>query len=277
MNTWIVGMVGFSQIAVLYLLALPYGVRMTYHVYLGKNRQWVQDNAAFREHYPEPKYTVWFSYVVGAGLFAYFLYRLSIDSDASWQVDLLTLSVLPFSAIYICHAIVECFRVRAKIPLATKRSVVLERRSLDSMVGPRWVYGGYLLLAIAIAAHCFAFYDGRVEARVFAKHIVGAVGITSLMTIGLIYCIRRKKQSIDEMWGPSYRRSEVIFIIALLYLFAFGSLIVALQYVFVVQWLSRIDAAVAVSVIIQAGMFYLGRHAWPKNSITPNRPPAIVG
>jgi hypothetical protein len=107
--------------------------------------------------------------------------------------------------------------------------------------------------------------------------MIGTAGVTILATIALIYSVRRKKQSVDELWGPSYRRGEVLFSIACLYVFSIGNLIVALQYIFSVQWLSRIDAAVIVSVFVQAAMFYLGRHAWPKDPGSLNRPPAVVG
>jgi hypothetical protein len=277
MSDWIVYAVGFSQIVVLYLLALPYCVRTTYEIYLGKNRQWVHDNPAFRQRYPEPRVSVLLSYLVGAGLFGYFLYALLTSSDASWQVNLLTLPTLPFGVIYVGHAIVECFRMRRKIPRATKRSVVLERRSLTSMISPRWIYFGYLLIGLAIAAYGYAYYEGHVEPRIFVKHMIGTAGVTILAIIALIYSVRRKKQSVDELWGPSYRRGEVLFSIACLYVFSIGSIIVALQYLFSVQWLSRIDAAVMVSLFLQAGMFYMGRHSWPKSSGTSNRPPAMVG
>lgn len=272
MSNWIAYIVGFSQIIVLHFLALPYCLRLTYSVYLGKNYQWVADNAEFRERYPIPKWSVWLSFLLGAGLFAYFLREIiNVGSDVrSLLLDLFNLPVVAFVAVYCGHAIIECFRVRRKIPLPAKRRVVLERRSLETVINPKWVSVAYLLVVAVVGAYVVAHYADWISTRVFVKRTVVMAMFCLAGSLMLAATIRRKKQSVDEWWGPSYRKGETICGVACLYLVAVIGALSFLQDVFAVTLLTYIGVQVALSAFIQAGMFYMGRHSWPKNPWPPN-------
>jgi hypothetical protein len=271
MSNWIAYIVGFSQIIVLHFLALPYGLRLTYSVYLGKNRQWVTDKPEFRERYPLPKWSVWLSFLLGAGLCAYFL-REIMHVDGDQRVLLLNLFNWPiasFSAVYSAHAIIECFRVRRKIPLPAKRRVVLERRSLQSIVNPKWVSVAYLLVVVVVGAYVFAHYAGVIDTHVFVKRTLDMAVLSLASSLALAFGVLRKKQSVDEWWGPAYRKSEVVFGVACLYLVAGFGALSFLQDVFEVTLFTYIGVQITLSAFIQAGMFYMGRHSWPKNPWPP--------
>ena len=274
MSNWIAYIVGLSQIIVLHFLALPYCVRLTYSVYLGKNRQWVADNAAFRERYPLPKWSVWLSFLLGAGLFAFFLREIinaSVESSdvRSLLFDLFNLPALSFFIVYCGHAIVECFRVRRKIPLPAKRSVALERRSLETVINPKWVSVAYLLVVTVVVAYAAAYYADWISTRVFVKRTAVMAMFSLTGSLMLAAAIRRKKQSVDEWWGPAYRKSEVVFGVVCLYLVAGIGALSLLQDVFAVTLLTYIGVQITLSAFIQAAMFYMGRHSWPRNPWPP--------
>jgi hypothetical protein len=278
MSNWIAYVVGLSQIIVLHILALPYCVRMTYSVYLGKNPQWVADNVAFRERYPIPRRIVWLSYFLGTGLFAFFLYSiLNVGSDTrTLLLDLFNWPIASFATLYCAHAIVECFRVRRKIPLPAKRSVVLERRSLQSVINQKWAQVAYLLVSIVVCSYLFAYYAGWIETRIFVKRTAVIAMFTLATSLMLAAGVLRKKQSLDEWWGPAYRKSEVVLGIACLYFVAGIGALSLLQDVLGIALLTYVGVQVALSAFIQAAMFYMGRHSWPKGSGTSNRPTAMV-
>ena len=88
MVTLLVGLT-FSEIVLLYWFFLPMVVRLFYEGYIAKNRRWVADNPAFQERFPSPRYSIWFSYLVGSAWIAllvrvYFFERAWLSSRSSF-------------------------------------------------------------------------------------------------------------------------------------------------------------------------------------------------
>lgn len=266
MNAWIIYAVAFSQIVVLYGLFGPLCIRMFYGVIIHRNPQWVNDNPAFQRRYPAPKYSIWLFYLAGAAWIAFFVWVFFTTKVGFWLLGSLTAPVFPFTIIYLLYIGVEYFRVLKRIPLPTKRTVPLERRSLQDIVNPWWVYLSYLFLAIIAGVYLFEYYDGKVDTNIFARRMIGLAVVVLLATGSLIYSIRRKKQPIDELVGAKYRKFELSFTILVLYLGVGAGALRLLQDVFAVRPFSDDRVFVALSVFLQIVALYcvLGLPFLPK-------------
>jgi hypothetical protein len=286
MNIWVVYAVGFSQMIVLFWLALPFCVWMTYDTYVNKNRQWVHEHPEFQQRYPAPRYAVWLSYLLGLAWLAVLVDQ--IPGSGSQFVPLRPIppgiyrlfsgSLLSFVAVYSVHLVVEYFRMASRIPLPTKRAVKVERRSLQGILDPRWAYGGYLLIAAGAGIAGIAYWLGGISVGALALEMraLGALALVALLSsLGLAYSVTRKKLPLDVTFGPSYRKSELIVWISLLYLAGIVGILRLYDILFGTHLLSPLPIMLGISVLVQFGMFYAGRHPWlrwlfPRNPGAPH-------
>ena len=140
-------------------------------------------------------------------------------SDPKPGTRIFTLLVPTFAWLILVlgYTCVAYHRVCKKIPLPTKRSANFERRALRDFVPPFWTILCYLLYAVAIGVYIVAIRTELIPMQVFVGRMIGFVIILVTGTSTLLYCLRRKKQAIDDAWGPFYRKMEVTGNIILLY------------------------------------------------------------
>jgi hypothetical protein len=268
MNYWVSYAVGLSQLIVLFWLALPFCLWMTYDNFVSTNRAWCQDRRP-------PRHAVRLSYLTGSAWVAVLIYQLAVSGFATPHLPpgaiapaayrLFVGSLLSFVAIYSFHWCVEYWRWARKIPLQTKRNVTIERRELTGIVNPRWVYGAYLLLGAAAALGAVALRSGHLAATAVATgmRLGGTVAIiTLIISVAMAYSVRRKKQPLDGTFGPSYRKSELILWISLLYGLGILCILGLIDALCDTHLLSPVSIVIGLSALVQFCLFYLGRHPW---------------
>lgn len=251
MFLWLVYAVAFSQILILYGVATASNARLVYHLYLSKNRQWVNENPAFRQRYAAPRFAIWLSYAMGLAWLAVLLQTMAGGGPEGRLIALLVGPIFSWMALCFGYAGIEYHRVCKKIPLPARRSTSLERRTLRDFMNPFWAYLGYGLIALVAAVYVTALLRGIIAMELFAARMTGLTIAVVLQVLTLAYCIRRKKQPVDEELGPGYRRLEVIGNIPLLYLVVFIGGFRILQDLFGISLFSDITFFLFTSVLVQ--------------------------
>jgi hypothetical protein len=274
MVTLLVGLT-FSEIVLLYWFFLPMVVRLFYEGYIAKNRRWVADNPAFQERFPSPRYSIWFSYLVGSAWIAlsvrvYFFERAWLLKSIFFPGALVLYPTVLFGVLSLLYACVEHFRRHRRIPLADRRRASLDRRELRDFLNPGWVYLGYLFLVGIIVANVIAVSRGLVDARpTILPRMITLVLCAVILALTLKSSLRRKEGFVDNLFGSSYRKFEVILLVAGLYVIVLGGGLSTLYFVGHISVLpSPVTCGLATSAAIQLLVLYmlLGMPFFPKEN-----------
>jgi hypothetical protein len=264
----------FSEIVLLYGFFFPVVVRLFYDGYIAKNRRWVADNPAFQQRFPSPRYSIWFSYLVGSAWIAllvrvYFFERAWLLKSIFFPEALVVYPAVLFGVLSFLYACVEHFRVHRRIPLADQRRASLDRRELRDFLNPCWVYLGYLFLIGIVLANGIAVSRGIVDSRATMRGMIGLVLCAVMLAFALRSSLRRKAGPVDNLFGSSYRKFEVILVVAGLYLIVLGGALSTLHFVGHLWVLpSPIAAMLANSAALQLLVLYvlLGMPFFPKRN-----------
>lgn len=273
MVTLLVGLT-FSEIILLYWFYFPVVVGQFYEGYIAKNRRWVADNPAFQERFPSPRYSIWFSYLVGSAWIAllvrvYFFERAWLLKSIFFPEALVVYPAVLFGVLSFLYACVEHFRLHRCIPLADQRRASLDRRELRDFLNPSWVYLGYLLLVGVVVANVIAVSRGIVDARPTGPRMITLVLCAVILAWTVKSSLRRKAGYVDNLFGNSYRKFEVILVVAGLYLIVLGGTLSTLHFVGHLSVLpSPIAGTLAGSAAIQLLVLYmlLGMPFFPKGN-----------
>jgi uncharacterized Tic20 family protein len=115
-------------------------------------------------------------------------------------------------------------------------------------------------MALIAAVYIQAVRLGRIDNATFTARMTGlSIGLI-FGTLALFYGIRRKRQPLDDAWGPSYRKLEICFYVFVLYLLALVGVNCVLEDIFAISFFSDITFVIAVSLIIQAFSLWFSKH-----------------
>lgn len=273
MVTVLVGLT-FSEIVLLYGFLFPVVVRLFYEEYMAKNPRWVADNPAFQKRFPSPRYSIWFSYLVGSAwiallIRAYFFERAWLLKSIFFPNALVLYPAVLFGILSFLYACVEHFRLHRRIPLADQRRASLDRRELRDFVNPSWVYLGHLLLIGIVLDNGIAVSRGIVDSRSTLRVMIILVLCAVILASTLRSSLRRKAGPVDNLFGSSYRKFEVMLVVAGLYLIVLGGALSTLHFVGHLSVLpSPIAGTLATSAVVQLLVLYvlLGMPFLPKGN-----------
>lgn len=190
-------------------------------------------------------------HAIGLAWLAVLLQTIVSGGSEVRLIALLVGPIFPWMALCFGYAGIEYYRVCKKIPLPARRSTSLERRTLKDFMNPFWAHLGYGLIAMVAGIYAAALLRGLIATELFAARMTGLTIALVLQVLTLAYCIRRKKQPVDEELGPGYRRLEVIGNIPLLYLVVFIGGFRILQDLFGISLFSDITFFLFTSVLVQ--------------------------
>lgn len=275
MNDWIIFALAVSQIVVLYWLCTRNFFAVINKIYLDKNVAWIRDNPAFYARFSQAKYAVFLMYVIGA----FWLFGLASTFDDKTDEKLFFYTIMPnfvWQLVLTVYVIVMYFRISKKIPLAAKRSASLVRRTLGDYVHPLWTVlwvGCYLFV---FGAYVVALSNQQIDMNTFLYRLIYVFVVLLLTAAFVRYSVRRKKHFLDDVFGSSFRRWEVIanFVFSMLG----GALVVLWVMVNDLTsslWATQISMAVAMSVVTQLLLIYLTFNARIKLAIGYQAPTEI--
>lgn len=234
--------------------------RLTYRVFLGRNRQYVTASESFLRRFPPPRHSIRLAHAMGACWIVGLAYALYVNDSETMLVAGLAAPILCWTVLCFGYIGVEYVRMFKKIPLPGMRHASLERRSLKDYVNPRWAWLAYALIALVASVYVIGYLNDRVPAHVFIPRMAGLTIATVTGSLCLIYSLRRKNQPIDDELGPIYRKIEVIGIIPLLLLIAPIGGWRILQDFYGVRLFSDLAFFAVASVVVQAFMLYFICH-----------------
>ncbi|MES3021866.1 MAG: hypothetical protein V4857_09820 [Pseudomonadota bacterium] len=206
-----------SQIAMLYWLTAARMMRLVDGTFFYKNPAWLAAHPEFKQRHATPKSALWTLYALGMAWFALLAYSAARTGRSDLLIILSCAPTLAWAGYMLCYAAIGHYRVYRKIPLPEKRSVQFERRSLRDFVHPAWTTSCLALYAAAILAYLAGHHLGLIPTQVLVGRMLGIAIILVVGTATLLYCVRRKKQPIDDAWGPAYRQLEVRGNVGMLY------------------------------------------------------------
>jgi hypothetical protein len=250
-SLWTLYAVIFSQVVVLFGVAAPATFRLLQRSYLNKNAAWLGDHPEFVARYGQVRYPARLSYLLGA----LWLLFLALVIAGGQMAEHLTAALLApafcWMALEATVAAIEYRRVALKIPLPAVRRATLEPRGLRDFASPAWIFPGYALLAGIMATYTVGYSHELVDGAVFAWRMASMVVGTGLWIVTLRYCVRRKRQLVDDTFGPGYRRLEVRGTIGCLYIFAGFALLRGLQELFGIYLLTDLTFLTLGSILLQ--------------------------
>ncbi len=256
MYLWFVYAVIFSQMVVLYWLAAPATFRLIYQSYLTKNSEWIANHPEFVRRYAQEKYAIWLSRLLGAVWIAIAIWGLVAAASEQWLIGLLLLSMLVWLVLELTVSGIEYQRVYKKIPLPKKRHASLERRMLIGLANPAWIYAGLSVLAAIGAIYVYAYCRELIDVDLLLWRL-GSLIAGAVMSIAfLLYCVRRRKQEIDDALGPRFRRSETLGAIYCLYFFAIAMAVRELQDLFGISLINDVIFFAVASIVLQVFVLF---------------------
>ena len=257
---WPVYLIAASQIIVLYGLAAPTSLRLVRRAYAQRNPAWLAMQPEIMARLQRRSLPLALFY----GLATLWLAGLAYAIATGRIDDLLTaVLLLPALAWVVCEAAVGALdyrRIGRKIPLAARRHTTLQRRALRDFAPPAAIVPGCGLLIGIVAVYGSAYSQELIDDRLFGVRLASLLLGTGLWIGTLRYCVRRKRNVVDDTLGPAYRQAEVIGTIACLYLYAGLALLTALQDVYGWYLLDSVTLLAGGSVLIQAALLLWMAH-----------------
>lgn len=112
---------------------------------------------------------------------------------------------------YVAVCALLFFRwLHANVPLSSRRQATLYRRSIDDYVPPTIRYAIYGVIALHFAAWAAVGVTGRYVTGAFWGGMAFQVVISGVFLLLMATAVRRRPGAIDRIFGPGYRRSEVL-------------------------------------------------------------------
>jgi len=206
MNQWIMLAVATSQIVVLYFITSKRYLRLIDHTFFSRNPRWLDDNPDLKQ---TPASLLCVFHAVGAAWLAYAAYCIT-NPLVPHLVLLSTIPTLAWVAMTGAYCAFQYRRVYRKIPAQARRSAPFARRALRDFVRPVWSWTCAALYASAAATYIGAYHLDTIDEPTFIGRMAGIGFIAITATACLFYGVRRKQQPIDDAFGPTYRKVEVV-------------------------------------------------------------------
>jgi hypothetical protein len=226
MSPWLVHLVAASQIVVFYWLTITRMQRVVDVTFFHKNPGWLAANPSVKAALAAPPWVRTMFYLAGAGWLGALLNHAwrtdglptdGLSADFGWQVWISVAPTLAYLVLVGLYATLQYQRTNKTVPLAAKRRAPFQRRALRDFVHPFWSTLCFALYALELAVFVGAWYRNTIELRVLVGALIGIGGIVSVSAGSLLYALRRRDQPVDELWGPMYRKLEVIGIVLTAY------------------------------------------------------------
>lgn len=275
MNNWIIFTLAMSQIVVLYGMSVRSCLGAINKIFLDKNLAWVRENPAFSARYAQPKYTVFILYAMGA------LWLLGLFStlDTMDDTKLFFYTMMPnfvWQVVLMIYLIVAKLRIASRIPLPSKRRASLMRRNLGDYIHPAWTVLCGACYLFVIGAYLVALSNQQIELGVFVARLLYVLLVLLITVVFLRHSLRRKKIFLDDTFGASFRRWEVIANFSFSMLGGAAVVLwVMINDLTTTMWASQLNLAVALGVVTQTLLVYLSFNSRVKQAMATDLPAAL--
>jgi hypothetical protein len=221
MTDWIDFAVYATFFFALYFAQPTMQQRLIVPLLVDRNAQWVAAHPDIVRQIAGSRWRLWLSYALGTaslGLLASYqlnLWSVPVSSAGvsppKWAV-LWELAMAALIAAMIIDGTVGLWAhlaIKRRIPLASRRHAVLERRSLDTWV-PRGVqFGTYAAVTVNLAAWTGAGMLGKHSSSLFWSRFAILIVLSVVFHLGTRAMVVRRSNVMDRILGPANRAWEV--------------------------------------------------------------------
>ena len=212
----------YASLIIAFWFVLPaWSARFTLATVADRNPQWLRDHPDVAARFSGGSRVRWLCYAWGfmslAALFAFQTGRWPHQWSpealgmARWETlkELNTLLLLPGLVAFVAAGVLFSRWLTSTVPLAERRRATLERRTLDDFA-PRWAQVAvYAAIALNLAAWLALAVLGWHTTPNFWERFLLVLVMTPVFLFFLRLGVRRPPQALDRIFGPSFRRAEV--------------------------------------------------------------------
>jgi hypothetical protein len=216
----------YAAVNAFFWFVMPAGISRTGLLWaMDRNPRWLSEHPQTAAKLNDNRRYLWTCYVLGtlclAALAAcqlgFWPQALSAPAPEHWRVlkDVNSATVLVAVAFY-CVSTFVFGRVSRNVPLADQRQASLEPRTIDDFVPRRFRVATYSLVCGHIAAWLGAGAWLAYTTPSWWANVVKFGGaalafvVTHLVFLGIVrFCVDRRPNTLDRLFGPAYRLREV--------------------------------------------------------------------
>lgn len=248
-----------TQIPVMFILMSRRTIELLTIQCYKRNPNWLATHQDFQVYETLGRLTRWISYLLAVGTLAFIIYFVHISPTPGYYVPLLFYPQWMWLVLLLTYMVVIYKGVMKKIPMQSRKASLIPRR-LSSYVPPWIVYLGFGLNALVLGIYIWALILGAIGHEVAIRRLIGigvfVVGISVLLLVAL----RRKRSNAEVIFGPSGRKVEVWFHVAVIYLMPFVGFYRILCDFFGVLLFSHVASIVIISLLTQATFILFSFH-----------------
>ncbi|HEY7192044.1 MAG TPA: hypothetical protein VH436_36100 [Vicinamibacterales bacterium] len=221
MSEWFDVFVYASLIIAFWFVLPAWSARYTLATVADRNPQWLGEHPEVARKLSGPNPMLWSSYAWGlVSLAALLAFQADVWprqwsaealNMARWETikDLNTLLLLPGLVAFIGAGVLFRRWLTSMVPLREQRRATLERRTLGDFV-PGWApVAVYTLIALNLAAwHVVAALGWNTTPKFWSRFVLLLI-MTPIFLVFPRLSVRRPPHALDRIFGPSFRRTEV--------------------------------------------------------------------
>ena len=194
--------------------------RLTIPVIADRNPGWLADHPESQRRLAENRWLRW-SCVLWGSVSLLTLLAFQVDAwprqlaflrfTPKWEaLKDLNSALLIAGLIYVAGCAALFYRwLHANVPLSSRRQATLVRRSLHDYVPRPLQYAVYSVIALHLALWAAVGVTGRYATPAFWGGMAFHFAISGVFLLFMMSAVRRRPGTMDRIFGPSYRRTEV--------------------------------------------------------------------
>lgn len=256
----------FTQIPIVFIYTTRMYCLVYSHHALSRNTEWVANHPEFTRHISYGNMMRLIGYMIAVLSLASIGYYIFQNPDPVNIVPMLFLPQIAWLVGILLYTVALNFKVTRTIPLADRRSTILEDQSLAAYV-PHWVVAlGYIGLLLMTGVYLWALTSGTLTSALATARLSGLGGIIIIVTGVLVYALRRKHSELDFVFSVSGRKIEVRATVAVLYLGVLAGLMRILGDFFDIHIFATGTFFIVISITVQGS--FLAFYKYISNKLT---------
>jgi hypothetical protein len=193
---------------------------LTIPVIEDRNPGWIADHPEIEQRLTESRWFRWSCLVWGSvSLLTLLLLQFDLwpqqlaflRTTSKWEaLKNLNSALLIVGLIYVAGCVASFYRfLHANVPLSTRRQATLERRSVHDYVPRTLQYAVFVVIVFHLTMWAAVGVTGRYATPAFWGAMVFQFAVSGVFLLFVMSAVRRRPGTMDRIFGPGYRRTEV--------------------------------------------------------------------
>ena len=221
MSEWVDIVVYAALIVVVWGWFPAWSSQLTVPLIADRNPAWLEDHPDKAQQLVDSRWFRWSCQLWGVtSLLALLAFQFGgwpprlafLRSARQWEAlrDLNSFLLLAGLTFVASCALLFVRWLHANVPLSLRRRATLDRRSIDDYVPQPLRYAIYTAIALHLAAWAAVGVMGRYATGAFWGGMAFQVALSGVFLVLMATAVRRRPGAMDRIYGPGYRRIEVL-------------------------------------------------------------------